>query len=45
MPLYDKGKHAWPRGVRTQRSQADTPSYDIDASEQMWHFFQDHSLQ
>jgi hypothetical protein len=42
---YDGGGHAWPRGVRTQRSQADTPSSDIDASEQMWHFFQDHSLQ
>jgi polyhydroxybutyrate depolymerase len=42
--VYDGGGHAWPGGVRTQRNQADAPSYDIDASKQMWDFFRSYSL-
>jgi polyhydroxybutyrate depolymerase len=42
--VYDGGGHSWPGGVRAPRSQADTPSYDIDASEQMWRFLRNYTL-
>jgi polyhydroxybutyrate depolymerase len=40
--VHDGGGHSWPGGMRSQYSLADTPSYDINASEQMWRFFQQH---
>jgi polyhydroxybutyrate depolymerase len=42
--VYDGGGHAWPGGVKGVSDEADVPSRDLDASEMMWQFFEQHPM-